>query len=131
MSPRRRTYAGRLKKMRHRKIRRKLGRTTSHREALLSNMAAALINHGRITTTLAKSKALRPVVEKLITLGKKQDISARRRAALILKDKDAVKKLFAEVGPRYGERNGGYTRIMRLGPRAGDGAPMAILELVS
>ena len=117
--------------MRHRKIRRKLGRTTSHREALLSNMAAALITHGRITTTLAKSKALRPVVEKLITLGKRQDISARRRAALILKDKDAVKKLFTEVGPRYGERNGGYTRIMRLGPRAGDGAPMAILELVS
>lgn len=117
--------------MRHRKKRGKLGRTSSHREALFSNMAVAFINHGRITTTLAKTKALRPVVEKLITLGKRQDINARRQAASILRDKEAVKKLFAEVGPRFGERNGGYTRIMRLGPRTGDGAPMAILELVS
>ena len=117
--------------MRHRKKKGKLGRPSSHREALLSNLAVAFITHGRITTTVAKAKALRPVVEKLITLGKKQDISARRRAALILKDKDAVKKLFAEVGPRFDARNGGYTRIMRLGTRAGDGAPMAIIEMVS
>ena len=117
--------------MRHRKKKGKLGRTSSHREALLANLAVAFITHGRIKTTLAKTKVLRPVVEKLITLGKRQDISARRQAAAILKDKDAVKKLFSEVGPKFDERNGGYTRIMRLGPRAGDGAPMAIIEMVS
>lgn len=117
--------------MRHRKKTVKLGRTSAHREALLSNMAASLIMNGRITTTVAKTKALRPVAEKLITLGKKQDINARRQAAAILRDKGAVKKLFSEVGPQFDERNGGYTRIVRLGQRAGDGAPMAIIELVS
>ena len=118
--------------MRHRKKRGKLGRTSAHREALLSNLAVAFINNGRITTTVAKTKALRPVVERLITLGKKQDdINARRRAAKILRDDDAVKKLFAEVGPQFDGRNGGYTRIIRLGQRVGDGAPMAVIELVS
>ncbi len=117
--------------MRHRKKRGKLGRTSSHRQALLSNLAVAFITHGRITTTLSKTRALRPVVEKLITLGKRQDIHARRQAAAILRDNDAVKKLFSEVSPKFDGRNGGYTRIMRLGPRAGDAAPMAIIELVS
>ncbi len=117
--------------MRHRKKKGKLGRTTDHREALLSNLAVALIAHGRVRTTLAKTKALRPVVEKLITLGKKQDISARRQAAATLKDKEAVKKLFSEIAPQFDGRNGGYTRIIRLEPRSGDGAPMAIIELIS
>ncbi|UCD58397.1 MAG: 50S ribosomal protein L17 [Candidatus Hydrogenedentota bacterium] len=117
--------------MRHRKKRGKLGRTSAHREALVANLAAALIENGRITTTVAKTKALRPVVEKLITLGKRQDINAKRQAAAILRDKDAVKKLFSEIGPQFEERNGGYTRIVRLGQRAGDGAPMAIIELIS
>lgn len=117
--------------MRHRKIRRKLGRTTSHREALLANMASAFIrNNGSITTTVAKAKVLRPVVEKLITLGKKQDINARRHASTILRDEGAVKKLFDEVSPLFDTRNGGYTRIIRLGDRTGDGAPMALIELV-
>jgi len=117
--------------MRHRKKRGKLGRTSAHREALLSNMATALISNGRITTTVAKTKALRPVAEKLVTLGKKQDINARRQAAAILRDKEAVKKLFSEIGPKFDGRSGGYTRIMRLGPRDGDGAPMAIIEFIS
>jgi len=118
--------------MRHRKKKGKLGRTSAHRTALLANLAVAFIDNGRITTTHAKTKALRPVVEKLITLGKRQDdISARRQAAAILRDKKAVQKLFAEIGPRFESRNGGYTRIMQVGPRAGDAAPMAIIELVS
>ncbi|RJP68472.1 MAG: 50S ribosomal protein L17 [Candidatus Abyssobacteria bacterium SURF_17] len=117
--------------MRHRNKKGKLGRTSAHREALLSNLAASLIMNGRITTTVAKTKALRSVAEKLITLGKKQDINARRQAAAILKDKRAVKKLFSEIGPQFDSRNGGYTRIIRMGQRTGDGAPMAILELVS
>jgi len=118
--------------MRHRKRKGKLGRTSAHRQALLANMGTAFIIHGRITTTVAKAKALKPVVEKLITLGKRQDdINARRQAAAILRDKKAVQKLFSDLGPQFKERNGGYTRIMRLGLRAGDAAPMAILELVS
>jgi large subunit ribosomal protein L17 len=118
--------------MRHRKKRGKLGRTSSHREATMANMAVAFINNGRITSTVTKAKTLRPVVEKLITLGKKQDdINARRRAAKILRDDDAVKKLFAEVGPQFDGRNGGYTRIIRIGQRIGDAAPMAVIELVS
>jgi large subunit ribosomal protein L17 len=117
--------------MRHKKKKGKLGRTSAHREALLSNLAASLIMSGRITTTVARTKALRSTVEKLITLGKKQDINARRQAAAILKDKQAVKKLFSEVGPQFDSRNGGYTRIIRMGQRAGDGAQMAIIELVS
>lgn len=118
--------------MRHRKKKGKLGRTSAHREAALANLAVAFILNGRITTTLAKAKALKPVVERLITLGKKQgDISARRRATVILRDKAAVKRLFEEVAGQFEDRNGGYTRIMHLDPRTGDGAPMAILELVS
>lgn len=117
--------------MRHRKKKGKLGRKSAHRQALLSNLAVGLINHGRITTTVAKTKALRPVVEKLITLGKRRDINARRQAAAILRDTDAVKKLFSDVGPQFDGRNGGYTRIIRVGPRTGDGAPLAIIELVS
>ncbi len=118
--------------MRHRKKKGKLGRTSSHREALMSNLAVAFISNGRITTTHAKAKALRPVVEKLITLGRRQDdVSARRQANALLRDKEAVRKLFSELGPQFSSRNGGYTRIMQLGPRAGDAAPMAILELVS
>lgn len=117
--------------MRHRKKKNKLGRTSPHREALLSNLAVALIKHERITTTTAKSKALRPVAEKLITLGKRQDINARRRAAAILRDKQAVKKLFSDIGPRFDARNGGYIRIVRLDQRRGDAAPMAVIELVS
>jgi large subunit ribosomal protein L17 len=117
--------------MRHRKKRRKLGRTSAHREALMANLATALIDNGQITTTLAKAKVLRPVVEKLITLGKKQDLSARRQAATVLRDKDAVKKLFSEIGPKFDSRNGGYTRIMHLGERRGDGAPMAVIEFIS
>ena len=117
--------------MRHRRKKGKLGRTSAHRDALLSNLAVALITHGRITTTVSKSKALKPVVERLITLGKKQEINARRQVAAILGDKAAVKKLFSEVSPKFEERDGGYTRIIRLGERSGDGAPMAIIELVS
>jgi len=118
--------------MRHRKKTVKLGRKTAHKEALLSNLAVALITHGRITTTHEKTKALRPVAEKLITLGKRQeDINARRQATSILANKEAVKKLFAEIGPKFEGRNGGYTRIIKTGPRRGDAAPMAIIELVS
>ena len=117
--------------MRHRKKTVKLGRTTSHKEAMLSNMAVSPIMHGRITTTVEKSKALRPMAEKLITLGKRQDINARRQATSILVDKDAVKKLFSEVGPKYEGRNGGYTRIIHTERRRGDAAQMAIIELVS
>lgn len=117
--------------MRHRKKRGLLGRKSAHREAILSNLAAALIMNGRITTTLAKTKALRPIAEKLITLGKMQDIHARRQAAAILDDKEAVKRLFSEIGPQFDDRNGGYTRIIRLGRRAGDAAPMAVIEIIS
>ena len=117
--------------MRHRKKKGKLGRKSAHREALLANLAVALIHHGQITTTVSKTKALRPVVEKLITLGKRQDINARRQAAAILRNNDAVRKLFSDIGPKFDGRNGGYTRIMRVGPRAGDGAPMAVIELIS
>ncbi len=118
--------------MRHRKKTVKLGRKTSHKEALLSNLAISLFTHGRITTTLEKCKAVRPLAEKLITLGKKQDdINARRLATSILADKEAVKKLFAEIGPQFEGRNGGYTRIIQAERRRGDAAPMAIIELVS
>lgn len=117
--------------MRHRKKTVKLGRTTSHKEALLANLAIGLIMHGRIRTTLAKTKALRPVAEKLITLGKRQDINARRQASSILDNKEAVKKLFDEIGPQFDGRNGGYTRIIKLDRRRGDAAEMAVIELVS
>ncbi len=109
---------------------RKLGRTSEHRKSLLRNMAASLIAHERIRTTETKAKELRPFVEKLITLGKKDTLHARRRALSILPRKDIVHRLFGEISPRFNERPGGYTRILKLGPRKGDGASMAFIELV-
>ncbi len=116
--------------MRHGKARRKLNRTASHRKAMFKNMAAALIKHEQIVTTLPKAKELRPIVEKLITLGKRGDLHARRQALSRLQDKDMVSKLFDTLGVRYSERNGGYTRIMKAGYRFGDSAPMAVIEFV-
>jgi len=117
--------------MRHLKKTVKLGRTSSQREALLSNLAVFLIEHGRIRTTLAKAKALRPVAEKLVTKAKKGTLHARRMALSDLRHNvGAVHKLFAEIGPRSADRKGGYTRIMKLGPRKGDAAPMALIEWV-
>lgn len=108
----------------------KLGRTSSHRRALLRHLTTAVIDNGRVETTEAKAKAVRPVVDKLITLGKRGDLHARRQAASYLSDPATVTKLFDEVAPNYAERNGGYTRIVKLGPRRGDAAPMAVIELV-
>ncbi len=116
--------------MRHRKKTVKLGRTTAHRDALLANQVCSLIEHSRIKTTLAKAKALRPLAEKMVTLGKRGDLHARRLAAGTLGQKDAVKKLFAEIAPRAAERKGGYTRIVKIGPRQSDSAPMAYIEWV-
>ena len=116
--------------MRHRKSGRKLNRTSAHREAMFANMAAALIKHEQITTTLPKAKELRRVVDRLITLGKRGDLHARRQAVAALGDKAMVNKLIATLGPRYAERNGGYTRVLRAGFRYGDSAPMAVVELV-
>ena len=116
--------------MRHRKKTVKLGRTSSHRNALLANQVCSLIEHSRIKTTLAKAKAVRPLAEKMVTLGKRGDLHARRLAAGELGQKDAVKKLFAEVAPRAATRQGGYTRIIKLGPRQSDSAPMAYIEWV-
>jgi large subunit ribosomal protein L17 len=116
--------------MRHRVAHRKLGRTTEHRLALLRNMAASLITHERIRTTVAKAKELRPFVEKLVTLGKQDSLHARRQAFSVLSSKTVVHRLFSDVAPRFSERPGGYTRILKLGPRQGDGAPMAFIEFV-
>lgn len=116
--------------MRHRIAGRKLGVTSSHRAAMFRNMAVALIKHEQITTTLPKAKELRPVVEKLITLGKRGDLHARRQAFAQLRDDVIVRKLFAAVAERYKGRNGGYTRVLRAGVRYGDAAPMAVIELV-
>lgn len=116
--------------MRHRVAHRKLGRTTEHRLSLLRNMAASLITHERLRTTVAKAKELRPFVEKLVTLGKRDSLHARRRALSILSSKTVVRRLFSDVSPRFSERPGGYTRILKLGPRQGDGAPMAFIEFV-
>ena len=118
--------------MRHRVGGRKLGRTSSHRTAMFRNMAAALIKHEQITTTLPKAKELRPYVEKLITLAKKGDLHARRQAISTLQhpDKGVIYKLFEEIAPRYTERPGGYTRILKLGPRQSDATEMVYLELV-
>ena len=116
--------------MRHRVAHRKLGRTTEHRLSLLRNMAASLITHERIRTTVAKAKELRPFVEKLVTMGKRDSLHARRRALSILSSKTVVRRLFSDVSPRFSERPGGYTRILKLGPRQGDGAPMAFIEFV-
>lgn len=115
--------------MRHRKKGRELSRTSSHKRAMLRNMATSLIQHERIRTTEAKAKELRPVVEKLITLGGVDDVHSRRRARRMIEDRAALQKLFDDVGPRFRERPGGYTRILKLGPRKGDGAELAIIEL--
>ena len=116
--------------MRHRKQGRKLNRTASHRKAMFANMAAALIEHEQIVTTLPKAKELRSVVDKLITLGKKGDLHARRQAISRIRDVEQVRKLFDTLGPRYAERQGGYTRVLKAGFRYGDNAPMAVIELV-
>ena len=114
--------------MRHGVAGRKLNRTSSHRKALLANMSAALIKHEQITTTLPKAKELRPFVEKLVTLGKKGNLHARRLAIAKVRDKTMVAKLFDTLAPRYENRHGGYTRIMKANFRYGDGAPMAVIE---
>src|SRR5947208_1178186 len=116
--------------MRHGKVFRKLNRTAEHRQAMFANMAQALIKHEQIITTLPKAKDLRPVVEKLVTLGKKGDLHARRIAISRLRDADLVKKLIDVLGPRYKDRNGGYLRIMKAGFRQGDNAAMAVIEFI-
>ena len=116
--------------MKHNIKHRKLNRTSSHRKALLMNMSNALIKHEQITTTLPKAKELRPFVEKIITLGKKGDLSSRRKAMSILQDEKMTKKIFDILAERYSERNGGYTRIIKLGNRYGDNAPTAVIEFV-
>jgi large subunit ribosomal protein L17 len=116
--------------MRHARAGKKLGRDHAHRRALYSNLAGALIQHGRIETTEAKAKAVKPFAEKMITLGKRGDLHARRQALAALHSNDVVHRLFADVAPRFAERPGGYTRIVKLGPRQGDAAPMVLLELV-
>jgi large subunit ribosomal protein L17 len=116
--------------MRHRRSGKKLGRDSAHRRALYSNLAGALIEHGRIKTTQAKAKAVKPFAEQMITLGKRGDLHARRLALAELRSQDVVHQLFAEVAPRFAERPGGYTRIVKLGPRLGDAAEMVYLELV-
>ncbi len=116
--------------MRHRKQGRKLNRTASHRKAMFANMATALIEHEQIVTTLPKAKDLRSVADKLITLGKRGDLHSRRQAASRLKDPEQVRKLFEVLGPRYKDRAGGYTRVLKAGFRYGDNAPMAVIELV-
>jgi large subunit ribosomal protein L17 len=116
--------------MRHQKRGRKLGRDSAHRKSLYANLTSELIVHGRIRTTLAKAKEVRPVAEQMITLGKRGDLHARRQALAALRSNDVVHRLFADVAPRFAERPGGYTRIIRLGPRQGDAAEMVYLELV-
>ena len=116
--------------MRHGNANRKLNRTSAHRKAMFANMSASLIKHEQIVTTLPKAKELRPIVEKLITLGKRGDLHARRQAIAQMRDETQVQKLFAVVGPRYKGRNGGYIRILKAGFRYGDNAPLAVIELV-
>jgi large subunit ribosomal protein L17 len=116
--------------MRHRKTGRKLNRTASHRKAMFANMAAALIKHEQIVTTLPKAKELRPITERLVTLAKRGGLHARRQAIAQIRDEAVVRKLFDVLGPRYGERPGGYTRVLKAGFRYGDSAPMAVIEFV-
>jgi large subunit ribosomal protein L17 len=116
--------------VRHGKAHRKLNRKPEHRRAMFANMAAALIKHEQIVTTLPKAKDLRPVVEKLVTLGKRGDLHARRQAIAKIRDLAMVKKLFDVLGPRYKDRNGGYTRVLKAGFRHGDSAPVAVIEFV-
>ncbi|MFQ5679386.1 MAG: 50S ribosomal protein L17 [Gemmatimonadota bacterium] len=115
--------------MRHRKKGRQLSRTRSHRLALLRNLATSLFLHERIQTTEAKAKELRPFAERLISLAKRGDLHSRRLAGRHIADRDALQKLFDQIGPRFRERNGGYTRILKLGARKGDGAELALIEL--
>jgi large subunit ribosomal protein L17 len=116
--------------VRHQRAGKKLGRDASQRRALYSNLACALIEHGRIKTTEAKAKAVKPIAEQMITLGRRGDLHARRQALAFLRSQDVVHKLFADVGPRFADRPGGYSRIVKIGPRAGDAAQMVYLELV-
>jgi large subunit ribosomal protein L17 len=116
--------------MRHQRSGKKLGRDSAHRKALFANLTASLIEHGRIKTTETKAKAVRPIAEKMITLGREGSIHARRQALAYLRTQEVVHKLFSEVAPRFAGRPGGYTRIVKLGPRQGDSAPMAYLEFV-
>ena len=116
--------------MRHQKAGRKLGRDSAHRKALYGNLAAQLIEHGRIRTTEAKAKEVRPIAEQMITLGKRGDVAAHRQAVAFLRSKSVAHRLFAEVAPRFADRQGGYTRIVKIGPRQGDAAEMVYLELV-
>ena len=116
--------------MRHQIAGRKLGRRVGHRLALYRNLVADLFRHGKIVTTEAKAREIRGLAEKVITLGKENSLSSRRRVLIYITEKDLVNKLFTEIAPRYAERSGGYTRLSRLGPRAGDGAPTVKLELV-
>ena len=116
--------------MRHGVAHRKLNRTSTHRRAMFANMAASLIEHEQIVTTLPKAKELKPIMDKLITLAKRGDLHARRQAISKIRNKDQVAKLFETLGPRYEERNGGYTRVLKAGFRHGDNAPMAVIELV-
>jgi large subunit ribosomal protein L17 len=116
--------------VRHHRSGKKLGRDSAHRKALYSNLTGSLIEHGRIKTTVAKAKAVRPIAEKMITLGRRGDLAARRQALAYLHSNDVVHILFAEVAPRFTDRPGGYTRITKIGPRAGDAAEMAYLEFV-
>lgn len=116
--------------MRHNKSGRRLGRTTSHRIAMFRNMVTSLLNHERIVTTDAKAKEIRSVAEKMITLGKRGDLHAQRQAAAYIREKSVVTKLFSTIAPRYKERSGGYTRIIKLGQRLGDAASLSVIELV-
>jgi large subunit ribosomal protein L17 len=117
--------------MRHRAKGRQLSRTSSHKRAMLNNMAASLFAHGRVITTEAKAKELRPFAEKLITLARRGDLHARRLVERRIKDRDTLGKLFTEIGPRFAARPGGYTRILKLGHRPGDGADVARIELLA
>jgi len=116
--------------MYHGRSKRRLNRTSEHRKAMFANMAQALIKHEQIVTTLPKAKDLRPIVEKLVTLGKRGDLHARRQAISRLRDVEMVRKLFDVLGPRYKDRHGGYTRVLKAGFRFGDNAPMAVIEFV-
>jgi len=117
--------------VRHARAGKKLGRDSAHRKALYSNLAGALIEHGRIKTTVTKAKAVKPLAEQMITLGRRGDLHARRQATAFLRSRDVVHKLFDEVAPLFKDRPGGYTRIVKIGPRPGDAAEMAYLELVN
>jgi large subunit ribosomal protein L17 len=116
--------------VRHHRAGRKLGRDASHRKALYANLTGSLIEHGRIRTTVAKAKEVRPIAEQMITLARRGDVHARRQALAYLRSQDVVYKLFSEVAPRFADRPGGYSRIVKLGPRQGDAAEMAYLEFV-